>query len=59
MGTLARALILLVTEGSRRKEEEATRRSEMFHINHLAFIITVLMFGKSVWGKSVWGKSVW
>jgi hypothetical protein len=31
----------------------------MFHINHLALIITLLMFGKSVWGKSVWGKSVW
>jgi len=31
----------------------------MFHINHLALIVMVLMFGKSVWGKSVWGKSVW
>jgi hypothetical protein len=59
METLARALILLGTEGSLRKAEEATRRFEMFHINHLAFIITMLMFGKSVWGKSVWGKSVW
>jgi len=33
----------------------------MFALHHmdLAFIITMLMFGKSVWGKSVWGKSVW
>ncbi len=33
--------------------------SEMFHLTHFSFIITMLFLGKSVWGKSVWGKSVW